>query len=145
MREVPADVEEEAQDPVGPWWVRARSAWRSLSRARRRAAAALTVLCLGGTALVVWLGLSLTRDRLSWRDVVFQVVDARSVVSTFEVTKPPESSARCVLEAQEVGHAVVGRTTVVVPPAPTGSVVHRVTIRTTSPAVIGTVRRCTRV
>ena len=76
------------------------------------------------------------------RDVSFDVVDDRLTTMRFELTKPTDMTVDCTVIAQETNHGVVGRTVVTVGPTQTPSTVHEVQIKTTTLAVIGTVRTC---
>ncbi len=122
--------------------IRAREAWAGLSAGRQRYVVAGVVLTIVGTLLVVWFALSATVDKPNWRDVAFEVPDDTHVVVRFEITKPESMTAVCTLLAQQTDHGVVGRTTVTIPPASTRTTSHEAQIRTTSLAVIGTVRTC---
>lgn len=130
---------EEVRAGSGP---RIREAWRALSAARRRFVVVGVILGLLGTAMGVWFALSATATKPNWRDVSYDVVDDETVVVRFEVTKPREMTAVCTVLAQETNHGVVGRTTVTVPPSDQLSTITQTRIRTTSLAVIGTVRTC---
>ena len=74
--------------------------------------------------------------------VAFDVVDDRLTTMRFELTKPTDMTVDCTVIAQETNHGVVGRTVVTVGPTQTPSTVHEVQIKTTTLAVIGTVRTC---
>lgn len=130
---------EEVRAGTGP---RIREAWRSLSAARRRFVVVGVVLGLLGTAMGVWFALAATVTKPNWRDVSFDVVDDQTVDVRFEVTKPRDMTAVCTVLAQEINHGVVGRTQVTVPPSDQLSTITQARIRTTSLAVIGTVRTC---
>ncbi len=141
--ETTADLEaedlEEARAGTG---TRARDAWAGLDPAHRRFVVLGVVLGILGTAMVIWYALSATVDKVNWRDVAFEVPADNLVRMRFEITKPPDMTAVCTLLAQETNHGVVGRTTVTIPPASERTTYHEATIRTTSLAVIGTVRTC---
>lgn len=130
---------EEVRAGTGP---RIREAWRSLSAARRRFVVVGVILGLLGTAVGVWFALAATATKPNWRDVSYDVVDDQTVDVRFEVTKPRDMTAVCTVLAQETNHGVVGRMQVTVGPSGQLSTITQTRIRTTSLAVIGTVRTC---
>ncbi len=119
-----------------------RQAWAGQSAGRRRFIAAGVVLTLLGMATAVWFGLSATVTKPNWRDLSFNVVDDRLVQMRFELTKPKDMTVQCTVIAQEVNHGVVGRTVLTIGPTEQASTVHDAQIKTTTLAVIGTVRAC---
>lgn len=137
---MPTPLEETASRES--WPTALRRHWNRMGRRDRRWSVAGVVLVLVMTVLSVWWGWSATVGTVNWQNVAYHVVDDRTVEVRFQVTKPAGSTARCTLQAQEVGHAVVGRTVVVVPPAAQSIVEQDATIRTTTPAVIGQVKDC---
>lgn len=134
--------DEEAEEARAGSGARIGDAWGGLSAGRRRFVALGVVLTLIGAAIAVWFALSATVNKPNWRDMAFEVPSDDLVRVRFEVTKPPDMTAVCTLLAQEVNHAVVGRTTVVIPPADQRTTWHEAEIRTTAQATIGTVRTC---
>ncbi len=119
-----------------------RRAWDAQSHGRRIFILVGVALGVLGTIVVVWYALSATVTKPMWRDVSFDVVDDRLTTMRFELTKPTDMTVDCTVIAQETNHGVVGRTVVTVGPTQTPSTVHEVQIKTTTLAVIGTVRTC---
>ena len=119
-----------------------RRAWSAQSPGRRRFIVVGVVLAILGSALIVWFALSATVTKPMWRDVSYSVVDDRLTTMRFELTKPKDMTVDCTVIAQETNHGVVGRTIVAIGPTQTASTVHEVQIKTTTLAVIGTVRTC---
>ncbi|MGB8382943.1 MAG: DUF4307 domain-containing protein [Dermatophilaceae bacterium] len=98
-------------------------------------------------AFAGWLAVreySVAGQRVTAQTLGFQVVDARTVTIDFEVSKPPEVTVVCTLQAQDIRHAVVGSATMTVPPADQRSTQHQATIRTTTAAVAALVHDCVR-
>ncbi|MGV1009159.1 MAG: DUF4307 domain-containing protein [Dermatophilaceae bacterium] len=98
-------------------------------------------------AFVGWLGyreLSVAGQRVTAQTLGFQVVDDRTVTIDFEVSKPPEVTVVCTLQAQDIRHAVVGSATETVAPADQRSTQHKASIRTTTAAVAALVHDCVR-
>ena len=98
-------------------------------------------------AFAGWLGYreySVAGQRVTAQTLGFQVVDARTVSIDFEVSKPPEVTVVCTLQAEDIRHAVVGSTTATIPPADQRSTRHEATIRTTTQAVAALVHDCVR-
>ncbi len=121
---------------------RGRAWWRAATFAQRRFAVLATVLLVVATGAVVGWGLAGTVGQASWRDLTYEVQGDRTVVVRYEVTKPPQQSARCVVVAKEVNHGTVGRVEDVVGPSENPTVARKVSVRTTSLAVIGMVDSC---
>jgi hypothetical protein len=81
------------------------------------------------------------------RDVtaVVHSYDVRSdseIVLTLEVQRSEAVPVECSVYAQSVDHAIVGETTVTIPPADTDVVRHEVPVDTTARAVTGVIRSC---
>ena len=74
----------------------------------------------------------------------FKVVDDRTATITFDVTKPPETTVRCTVHAQDLKKALVGSAEIVVPPAAQRTTTHTATIKTTTRAVAAIVQSCVR-
>nr|WP_276511229.1 DUF4307 domain-containing protein [Kineosphaera limosa] len=119
-----------------------REAWAGLTPGRRRFVLAGIVMGVVATIIIVWFALAATVPKPQWKDISFTVPNDTEVQMRYMVTKPPEMTAECLLLAQETNHGVVGRMTVVLGPSTERTTVHEATIRTTSLAVIGTVRSC---
>jgi len=98
-------------------------------------------------AFAGWLGYreySVADQRVTAQTLGFDVVDARTVSIDFEVSKPPEMTVVCTLQAQDIRHAVVGSATATIPPADQRSSRHEASIRTTTQAVAALVHDCVR-
>jgi len=102
----------------------------------------LVALVLVAVAVFVWLGFGALRDPVQWRDVGFHVDGATSIDVTFDVTKDPDATATCHVEALSQSYAQVGVTDVEVGPGGARTQRVTVTIPTAETAVTGTVRGC---
>lgn len=118
------------------------STYRSLPAVQRRLWIVGTLGILASIGVVVWFGLSASVGKPMWGDLTYDVKDARTVVVSYQLTRPPEETVVCLVEAKEVNHGTVGRVEDVVPPGPERHVVRTVQVRTASEAVIGQVRTC---
>lgn len=94
------------------------------------------------TVIAVWWGLASTLGKPTWRNVAWHVDSPQVTQVTFEVNRPDGMAVTCRIEAQEVGHGVVGSLDVTLPAELGTQVVQTVSVRTTSAAVIGQVRTC---
>lgn len=112
------------------------------ARSARRARLGLVVAGVLGVALVVWVGLNLAGQPVSWKDVGFHVEDSRAIEVTFEVTKPRESTVTCTVTALSESYGQVGVRSVEVGPADEATRRVTVTVQTTELAVSGTVEPC---
>ncbi|WP_343048033.1 DUF4307 domain-containing protein [Cellulomonas humilata] len=111
-------------------------------RSVRRGRAGLVAAGVVGVALVVWIGLNLAGQPVSWKDVGFHVEDSRTIEVTFEVTKPKESTVTCTVTALSESYAQVGVRIVEVGPADSATRRVTATVQTTELAVSGTVEPC---
>lgn len=128
------DYDEELEQPVVPrlgsrrwWWI----------------AAAILVPAV---ALLAWIGVQNATDVITHRVINYRVADDRSVMVDFEVTRPRGWTVSCEVEALDVRFAPVGTAHVRVTADDRQDTTRtRTTLRTTSRAVTGTVKLCTRV
>jgi hypothetical protein len=104
--------------------------------------ASLGVVVVG---LLVWVGIGVVDQPVSWKDVGYHVDDATSVDVTFEVTKPRDDTVSCRVQALSQSFAEVGVRDVEVGPADAGTQRVTVTVPTAELAVSGTVASCDRV
>lgn len=86
---------------------------------------------------------------VSSKDVGFSLTSGGQVSVDFEVTKDPDESAQCAVQALSENYAVVGWKVVTIGPvgeddtaAAGGTTAHRAQLRTDSPAVSGGVNAC---
>ncbi|MFK5633282.1 DUF4307 domain-containing protein [Ornithinimicrobium sp. LYQ103] len=129
------DAEEESAE--------ARRGPRRLGPTQRRTwwvVGTLAVVAMVATS--VWFGLAATQGRVHWVDTGHEIVSDSTVDVRFDLRRDPSRAAVCQLEAQDFGHAVVGRTEVTVPPAAESPSRHVEQVRTASPAITGYVVRC---
>lgn len=113
---------------------------RANPRSLRILAIALSAIALG---LMVWIGLGLTKAQASSQIISFNVVDSGLTTLHFEVTKPAEDTAECVLEALSTGFAQVGVKTVTIGPAETDTVTLFEEIKTSELATTAVIDHCT--
>ncbi|WP_336924135.1 DUF4307 domain-containing protein [Aquipuribacter sp. SD81] len=97
-------------------------------------------------AVVASLVASLLRNAadVTWRDVSFEVVDARTVRTTFEVYAEPGDRVRCQVRAADARYTDVGQVDVDLGPLQGRATSATATIRTTHEAVSSSVRTCVR-
>ncbi len=98
----------------------------------------IVVLTVGA----IWWGLAATVGKPNWMDVAWNVTDDRTIEVRYQVSKPPDMTVRCTIEAQGEDHALVGTADVVIGPQGTRETLHSTTLRTTLPAVRGGIRTC---
>jgi hypothetical protein len=113
------------------------------ARSARRGRLGLVATAVLGATLVIWIGLNLAGQPVSWKDVGFHVQDARAIEVTFEVTKPKESTVTCTVTALSESYGQVGVRNVEVGPADSATRRVTATVQTTELAVSGTVEPCT--
>lgn len=98
----------------------------------------VAVLTIGA----IWWGLASTVGKPNWMEVAWEVKDDRTVEVRYQVSKPPDMTVRCTIEAQGKDHALVGSAEVVIGPQSARETLHTTTVRTTLPAVRGGIRTC---
>lgn len=103
---------------------------------------------VGGVLVVVmvaFIGWAVTtdyRNKAVWRDLRNETVDEHTFRAEFDVTRPPDRTVVCTVRAMAADLSTVGSMQVTIPPGGPDTVVHRVTVRTTTRAVGGGVREC---
>ena len=102
-------------------------------------AIALSAIALG---LMIWIGLGFSKAQASSQIISFNVVDSGLTTLHFEVTKPADETAECVLEALSTGFAQVGVKTVTIGPAETETVSLFEEIKTSELATTAVVDHC---
>ena len=118
-----------------------------LSRGAKRgiviAALAVAVVLAGYFAFVQ------AKPSVSGTDVGFNVSDPHHATVDFQVTKDPEATAQCAIQALNETYAIVGWKVATIGPAAEGkgndggrTTVHRIQLRTESPSVTGGVNAC---
>ena len=112
------------------------------ARSARRGRIGIVVAAVVGIAVVVWIGLAMAGQPVSYKDVGYHVDGSRSVDVTFEVTKPKESTVTCTVTALSESYAEVGVRTVEVGPADSATRRVTVPVQTTELAVTGIVESC---
>lgn len=98
--------------------------------------------CTLALGLVVWFAVSATYGRVSWQTTGYDVVDAEHVEVAFTIHRPANVAVVCQLKAMDQAFAAVGLLDVTIPAGPEIDLARRVTIRTTTLAVTGTVATC---
>nr|WP_277628078.1 DUF4307 domain-containing protein [Arsenicicoccus dermatophilus] len=96
------------------------------------------------TALLVWIGVENASGAITPRVLGYQVVDDRTVTVTFDVDRPAEWTVTCEVQALDGSFGRVGTLQATLPPDGHAVTRKQVTVRTTSRAVTGTIKRCTR-
>ena len=101
------------------------------------------VAVLIGVAVIWWYSRD-AGERISATTIGYQVVDDRSVVVTFDVTRPLQQPVTCTITAQDEHFATVGSAQVVIPTGTARTTHHVATVRTAALAVTGNVTDCVR-
>ena len=130
----PWDEEEAAADHWAPPRGGARTARRWW------AIGLVAVLLMSG--LAAWFGFSATAGRVHWVYTGHEVVSESQVDVRLDLRRDHEEPVTCRIEAQDAGHAVVGRTEVEIGPAAGSPSRHVVSVRTAAPAITGYVDEC---
>ena len=112
------------------------------ARGRRATRAAVVALAVLGLAIVVWLGIGQARTPVRWDEVGFRVDGPTSTELTFDVTKDPDATAVCRVQALSERYAEVGVRSVEVGPAGTRTQRVTATIPTAEQAVSAVVVSC---
>ena len=98
--------------------------------------------CGLASAAAIWLGLANSLGQVTWTDTGYHVVDDRTVTVDFDVHRSSGEAVTCVVRALDARFGTVGTVEVAVPASRQASVHQRVTVRTTTRAVTGTVKDC---
>ncbi len=99
---------------------------------------------LAFTTWASWRVLSVADQAMDVTTTGFQVLDDRTMTVTFQITKPPEVTAICTIQAQDLRKNVVGSTTITVPAGTARVSDQTATVRTTTQAFAGLVHDCVR-
>jgi hypothetical protein len=94
------------------------------------------------SAVAVWFGTAAATGKVNWVNTGFEVVADNKVDVRFDLHRDPDRPVRCVLEAQDEQHFVVGRTETRVAAEPSSPSRHVASVRTAAPAVTGYVDSC---
>ncbi len=102
-----------------------------------------------GIGFLAWISTSAATDAVSFKDIGYSTPDATLAEIDFQVTKNPETAAKCAVKALDAKFAVVGWKVVDIGPnaadaGPDGgrTTVHRVEVRTESQSVSSVVDSC---
>lgn len=109
---------------------------------RRAARLAVIALAVVGVAVVVWIGLGRAATPVRWTDVGFRVDGSTATEITFDVTKDPDATVVCRVQALSERYAEVGVQSVTVSPAGTSTQRVTSTIPTAQQAVTAVVESC---
>lgn len=118
--------------------LRARYGLVPMARWKRALGVLVALLLVGG---VVGLGWWISSPALTYQLVAFRIDSPALVTMRFEVSRPADRTAVCVLRAQDVNHQDVGYATVTVPPG-TGRVQPTYPLATRAEAVNAEVLGC---
>lgn len=105
----------------------------------------LGALVLVAVVVLAWVGIGVMREPVQWKDVGFRVDGPTSTQVTFEVTKDPDATVTCQVQALSESYAQVGVRSVEVGPADTATQRVTATVQTAELAVSGVVAGCTAV
>jgi hypothetical protein len=93
-------------------------------------------------AWLAWGGLLSPSASLESESLGYDEVTDRSIVVMYEVTTTPGNAVTCAVEARDEDHAVVGWTTVELPPSDKHVRQFRERLRTTGTPVVGLISDC---
>ncbi len=111
-------------------------------RSRRRWWVVGTALVLLATAVLSWMAIRLTTERATARTLRYDTVSDTEVLLEFDVTRPPDRQAVCLLRAEDNDHATLGVREIIVPASKARTTVVRAPIRTTYQATNAVVDSC---
>lgn len=94
------------------------------------------------SAVVVWLALMGSGDRVHWSDSGFLVHDDTRIEVRFDVTRDPDRPVTCRLEAMDYSKLLIGSTQVQIDPAESSPSRHVADVRTVARATTGYVHSC---
>ena len=112
------------------------------TRMRVIAIAAAAGVAVVVVAWVIWVGLLGPAASLETKDVGYAILSDTSGEVRWQLTAPADAEVSCALRAVSEKHAVVGWRVVEVPPSHETTRILRETLRTSEPAVGGSVFRC---
>lgn len=115
---------------------------RPSARRRARRAAVVVVAALVLAVFAVWMARGVLGDPVQWKTVGFHVADASSTDVTFDVTKEPDATVTCRVQALSESYGEVGVRSVEVGPGQERTQRVTATVRTTGLAVSATVLGC---
>lgn len=116
---------------------------RASHPARRRARwIILTVAAAAAVVALSWLTVSNSAEDVGYDETGFELVDARTVTVSFQVTPPPNTAVACALQALDEDFGVVGWRVVEYPESDTVTRAFLETIPTVAQATTGTVHSC---
>ncbi|WEG07593.1 DUF4307 domain-containing protein [Microbacterium horticulturae] len=93
-------------------------------------------------ALLIWMAWGSTSSSVDATATGYEVVDARTVTVSFQVTSAHDSGVVCVLEADDEDHGIVGWKVVHLPASDQHTNAYRETIPTIGVATTGLVNAC---
>jgi hypothetical protein len=109
----------------------------------------LILALVAGMAFMAWVSTSNATASVTFKDIGYSTPDATLTEVDFQVTKEPDTAAKCSVKALDSKFAVVGWKVVDIAPnaADAGAdggrtTAHRATVRTESQAVSGIVDSC---
>lgn len=110
--------------------------------ASRRTIAAGVALAVGLTAIAGWVAWRWGDQPATWQVIRYNGDDPTNTWATFQVTRPPGSTATCTLHASNNRMEVVGIGTARLTASPERTTQHTMTIQVSEPAVAVTIKEC---
>lgn len=116
-------------------------------KARSKKLDRVIAISLGATALVLFLGWAIwftaeDSERVTTRDVGYQIIDEYSATVKFEVTRQLGQTVTCDIQVLNQSYAVVGWKKLIIEPSGSRSSVLETTVNTTELGVSGLVAGC---
>lgn len=103
------------------------------------------VFTVAFTAFASWRVLSVADQKIDATTIAVAVVDARTTIVTFDVSRPGQIAVTCTVQAQDQRKNVVGTVTVDIPVTTQRATTrHEASIKTTTLAFTGLVHDCVR-
>lgn len=109
---------------------------------RKPVIAVAALVSIIGIALMIWIGLGLAKPQATSTVISFNVVDPGLTTIHFEVSKPEDKTAECVIEALSTGFAQVGVKTVTIGPSETLTTTLFEEVKTSEEATTAIIDHC---
>lgn len=102
----------------------------------------LVVIMLVSLSWMVWSVTFSANQKVSYKNVGYQIVDETQATVEFQITKDPQQTAQCVLQILSENFSIVGWKQIVIPPNDKTNTLHSELVRTEHLGVSGLVHSC---